>query len=324
MEEKELLTLCQTITSNPLQIIPTPYWTAEIYGFGKYIRHYGYFPSFLPLCIFTDHGPGGEGPFKHELASDAPVQFYHSQRMVDKWKKVSVKPCYVLYSPFVFYRRTKNIKQSPNANGTLVYPAHSTQVIEDKSDLELYIKQILSLPEEFHPLSVNLHYHDINNGQHKIFQKYKIPVYTAGNPNDYRFTERFYSILRNFKYSTSNLPMACLFYSVEMGIPHFIYGNKPVFNNKGDNNVSPGMDFDPINEWEITRKIYDLFYGLHTEITPEQKEIVEIELGIRDGLSRSKMAYVLYTSFIKWAFLSTSGVKFIMSEAKKSIKRRLS
>ncbi len=310
MSETELLSLCspENVKRWGRARNYCYYWTSEIYGFGRYIRQYAYYPEFLPLCAYTDHGPfSADTPLKHELESDAAVQFYHSKRLVAEWEKVSKKPCYVLYSPFVFYRRKNTIEPLPQASGTLVYPAHSTADIDDENDIDLYIEQILSLPDIYHPISVCLHMHDVNKGQHKIFRKYKIPVYTAGNSQDYRFAERFYAILRNFKYSTSNLPMSCLFYSVEMGIPHFIYGNRPCFNNKGNTNISAGRDFDPLKEWTSFQELHDLFYGPRVEITPRQRQVVEAELGLHDGVTRFQLMLILY----KALFQSLSSSKLL-------------
>lgn len=302
MEEEELLSLCQSRPKKKFQIIPPPYWTAEIYSFGKYIREYGYLPSFLPLCIYTDHGPGGsDAPYGHELESDAPVQLFHSGQSVENWRKVSEKPCYIFYSPSVYYRRSRGIERSPDAAGTIAFPAHTTTTIEDISDIKIYIDQLLALPEEFQPVSACLHMHDINKGKHKLFQNRGIKVYTAGNSLDYRFVERFYEILRHYKYSTSNLVGSYAYYSVEMGIPFSIYGNKQKFINSGDPNITRG-EWDPYVESQTYRKSYDLFKGLFIEITPEQKEKVEFELGLQTGISRCRMALVLYTSFFIWLF----------------------
>lgn len=320
MEEKELLSLCQNRA--PVQRIAlSQFWTAEIYSFGKYIREYGFFPSSWPLCIYTDHGVGRrEYPFEHELKSGAPCQFYHSPKSVEVWKKYSTKPCHVLYSPFAFYRRKNKIEKASNASGTIAFPAHTTQAIDDVSDIEIYIDQLLALPEEFQPVSVCLHMHDINKGRHKIFLKHKVPVYTAGESLDDRFVERFYSILKNFAYATSNLVGSYLYYSVEMGIPFSIYGNKQVFINKGDPNVTIG-EYDPYKEYRYYRQVYDMFYGLHTEITEKQRELVETDLGLRDGVSRLKMARILYTSLFKYA-VSHEGSKVILPFITSGVKRR--
>jgi len=296
LTEDEILRRC---SSESLICAPKPgYWTAEIYSFGKYLREYGYYPEWLPLYVSTDHGPAViDEPLKTELDCDAPVQFYHSPRLVESWKKISTKPCYTILSPFVFYRRTRKITQNIDAKGTLAYPAHTTPNIDDEANYEIYIEQLMSLPKEFHPIAVQLHYHDIRKERHKLFLKYKIPVYTAGHNADYRFAERFYEILRQFKYTTSNMVSSSLFYSVEMGIPHSIYGIEPAYNNKSDIDFEKGK----INLFKYSnyRKIYDLFKGIHYEINDDQKKIVEQELGINDGIGRLQMSFILYQSLLK-------------------------
>jgi hypothetical protein len=321
MNESELLSLCSDKNIKRSRIIP--YWTADIYSFGKYIRAYGYFPKFLPLCVYTDHGPSSQDyPYEHELNSDAPCQFYHSPKSVKEWKKVSSKPCFVLYSPFVYYRRNNNINKSANATGTLAFPAHSTPSIDDISNVELYIKQLLDLPSEFQPVSVCLHMHDIKKDRHKLFLKHNIPIYTAGNTLDDRFVERFYDILKNFSFATSNIVGSYTYYAIEMGIPFFAFGNKQVFINRGDPNVTIG-EYDPYKESPSYRTLYDMFNGLHTKITPEQRDLIETDLGLRDGISRIKMSYVLYVSFFKW-MISTAGLKYISDGMRRKLQLLLS
>lgn len=282
---------------DPVKAKNPPYWTAEVYSFGKYIRKYGRYPMSLPLCIGTDHGASGADKiYEHEIHCDAPVQFYHVPETVKMWRKRFTKPCYVLFSPFVFYRRHNNIIISEQAKGTIVFAAHTTPDIDDLSNVEEYIENIKKLPEQYHPLSICLHYHDVNKGMHKVFLKKGFRVFCAGNPHDYRFVENFYNILRQHKYSTSNLVMSCLFYSVEMGIPHFIYGNPPVLINKSDPNLEIGT-YDLLAVPKI-KMVTDLFQGPFDKIIKEQMDLVHNELGVTKGISRNKMSYVLYKSFL--------------------------
>lgn len=301
MTERELIDLCGD-KQDKVYFRGAPYWTAEIYGFGKYIRRYGYYPSFLPLAIYNNHGIEfiDAKPYKHELASDAPVMFYQSQDFVNIWKKFSKKPCYVIYSPFIFYRKKNNIQISDNASGTISFYSHSTDAVDNILDPELYIKQLLNLPKEFQPVSVCLHPTDVKKGIYKYFFKYNIPVYTAGGGGRL-FTERFYNILKNFSFATSNSVGSYLFYAVEMGIPFSIYGDRPKDFNINDENIELG-EHDPYEESPGYRHIYDLFNGLNTKITAEQKITVENNLGIYDGVSRCKMAMILYSALFKWFF----------------------
>lgn len=298
MSESEIKKLCNSRSFKGFKA--PPFWTAEIYGLGYIIREYGYYPKFLPLCINTDHGPATlDYPIKLELDSYAPCQFYHSHYLVKKWKKLSKKACYVLYSPFVFFRKKNNIVALPNAKGTIAFPAHTTRTVEDKSDVEVYIKQLLDLPKEFQPVSVCLYYDDIKKGKHKIFQKYKIPIYTAGFYFDQRFTERFYNILKNFKYATSNVLGSYLYYAVEMGIPFSIYGNREEIVNAGDPNLPPGK-YELYQSSTRNQKILTLFKGLNTRVSAQQRSIIEEHLGLYDGVGRKEMSIILYTSFLKW------------------------
>jgi hypothetical protein len=310
MQDDPLIKYCNNKPRIPFRIIPDPYWTTTVYSLGKHLREYGYYPSWLPLCVYSDHGlRSSYTPFKHELESDAPTQLCHSPTTKHEWEKHSSKPCYVMTSPFVCYRRKNHIRKSESAVGTISFPAHSTPSIDDVSDVELYIKQLLELPEEFKPVSVCLHMHDINKGQHHFFEKYNIPVLTAGNTFDERFAERFYEIIKKFRYATSNMVGSYLYYCVEMGIPFSIYGNKQIFINRKDPNITKGL-YDPYKEFERFKYVYDLFSGLNTSISSEQKDYVEGSLGLKGGLSRSRMSIVLYTSLFKW-LISGIGIKYI-------------
>lgn len=279
-----------------------PYWTAEIYSFGKYIREYGYYPSFLPLCIFTDHGPGAYIEVnKNELESTAPIQLYHSPRSVKRWKMLSRKPCFQMMSPMVFYRRSRAISQNPKAKGTLVFPAHATPSIEDVSDVDEFARQLNRLPRRYQPISVCLHQNEVNKGLFATFIKHGIPVFTAGNTVDYRFAERFYKILRNFKFASSNVFGSYAFYAIEMGIPFFIYGPRERYVNVSDPNIPIGS-YNQYESSENYRKFFKLFKRPLSSISNEQKQVTLRELGILGGLSRSRMAIILYGSLLMWIF----------------------
>lgn len=322
MSELELLNLCDDKSNHPI-FRGAPYWTAEIYSFGKYIRQYGYYPKFLPLAIYTDHGPArlNGPPYKHELEATAPVMFYHSPESVKIWKSFSKKPCFILFSPFVFYRRKNNIVRSNDANGTIVFVNHVTEVVKDISDMQVYINQLKDLPQKFQPVSVCLHPTDIKQGRYKIFMCNNISVYTAGAGNSKHFAERFYNILKKFKFASSNLVGSSMFYSVEMGIPFFVYGNKPKNVNDGDSNLPFGK-YDFYEGREYFQTLDEMFSDLDCEINVEKKKIVETDLGIYEGISRLKMAVVLYTSLFRWMF-SAAFYKWLLKSFKRVINKKV-
>lgn len=313
IQDAKLKRLCNEVQRN-LKLVPSPFWTAEIYGFGRQISKYGYYPYFLPLCIYTDHGPGyyDEIPI-HELESGAPAQLYHSQHSVHLWKKAVSKNAYCLYSPFVFYRRNRKLSVSQSAKGTIAFPAHSTPSIDDVGGFGKYIEDLKNLPEQYHPITVCLHMHDIRKDLHMDFIRSGFNVVTAGNSLDQRFIQRFYEIVASHKYATSNVPGAYLYYCVEMGVPFFTYGERPSWVNRSDRNLASGV-YDPFAAG-YGKVAYDLFHLTNPEvelpnISPQQTEFVESHMGIKDGISRTKMAFVLYGSLIRY-FLTARGFAFV-------------
>ncbi len=305
MSEEELINLSKDYPLKSLGCMEP-----EFYGLGKEIRYNGFYPQSLPLFLSSEHGIClWDYPQNYSLNAKYPYMLVHSKRMQKAWKNYSKVPCFVMQSPFVSYRRRKKINQSPDASGTLAFFAHSTNEIDNSSSINHYINQLKKLPEAFQPVSICMYFIDINKGYHKPFLENSFKVYTAGNWLDPDFMPRFYEILRHFRFSTSNGVGSNTFYSVEMGIPFSRYGEEPQYYNKSDNSFPLGI-WDVKNHKQIA-KAYSLFEGLHTEINLEQNSFVEEELGIPDGISRTKTVFILYGSFIKWFFSRSSLFYFI-------------
>lgn len=308
MSEQELIRLCREPKRKKKL-----FWTSEVYGFGPVIRKYGFFPRFLPLNIYLAHGiTMFSEPAKHELENDAPVMLYFAPRLVEAFRNISSKPCYCLLSPNVYYRRSNDIVQDGNAKGTLAFLAHTTPLIEDKMDFTKYIAQLKSLPEAYQPITICLHYHDVNKNVFKPFFEQGMDVETVGHPYSEKFINRFYNLMKNFRYVTSNEIGSYTFYAVEMGIPFFLFGSEPILINHGDENIEKGR-YTSFKETEQYKRVKELFSRPVDSVTPEQRAFVEEELGIFDSISRMKLSGVLY-----WAYL-----KYYKNKLSKRIKRRI-
>ncbi|WP_205508566.1 hypothetical protein [Longitalea arenae] len=308
LTDQELRSLCSN-SDIPYydRISSLPFWTTELYGFGKWLRKYAFYPKRFPIFLYSDHsGPSFTNEvFEYDLNfRHAYAMLFHTPEVVAKWNKAYTPKAYTLFSPFVFCRRNSNIKVSPQAKGTLAYPSHTLPDIDDFSDVEKYIADLKALPPQYHPIAVSLHYHDINKGRHNIFIKHGLPVYTAGTPYDYRFADRYYSILRNFKYATSNFIGSYIFYSVEMGIPFFFYGDGPEYKTTSVNNQS-SFNIKEINKAHNSSEyIYSLFSGVRDTITDEQRKFVLHQLGINEGIGRIKLSALMYMALFR-QFINT-------------------
>jgi FkbM family methyltransferase len=278
------------------------YWTSEIYGFGKWIRKYGFYPSWLPLCIDVDHGiPFDEYPAKHELESDAPVFLSCWHVKTHKFKEINGRQCYTLSSPFVFARKFLRIAQSKDAEGSIFFLSHSTKEVVSQKSVEEYHQEFTELPEVFKPLTICLHIHDVDRGLDRKFKDLGYKVVTAGNSLEEDFTEKFYCILSKYIFALSDSIGSHTFYPIEMGIPFGLYGKEPIYINHSDPNIEIG-EYTSYKELDAYKKAIALFSSLPETINQEQKEFVEEHLGLKYGLSRSKAAFILYKSFLIWLF----------------------
>jgi hypothetical protein len=308
MEKKILFTIRNTFKKKLQSLLTTtPYWTSSVYGFGKWIRKYGFYPNFLPLCIYTDHAPGHDHrhPFQHELESDAPVQFYHSIDSVKQWRDKTSKPCYCLYSPFVFARKKLMISRTEKALGTVYFLSHSTPDLEMIITAQEHHEILQKMPEKYKPVKICLHYHDMTKGLDKDFISLGYDVVTVGAPWNVDFIENFYKILSETKYAISNTLGGAAYYSIELGVPYGIIGKEPNYINVNDKNIESG-EYNSYLNLESYNTLKNLLFGLpKDEISNNQYNIVREGLGLDSGIGRLKMSFILYTSLIKWLYIKT-------------------
>jgi hypothetical protein len=116
MSERELIELSDPENAD-IGKAPWIYWPTELYSHGKYIRKYGFYPNFLPVFAYGDHGGvmGRDEPYKHELETDAPVYFAFSRKKAEIYQNMTGKETHVIIWPALFYRKYFNIQKSPNA-----------------------------------------------------------------------------------------------------------------------------------------------------------------------------------------------------------------
>ena len=277
-------------------------WVSEAYGFGKWLRIYGYFPSFLPLKIFCEHsGPN----FQHldgipffDSQNTNYCYFTHSEFKKVEWKKISRKKAYILPNPFVFYVKKNQIEKDNDAKGTIVYPYHTIPNINYEVDIKKYANELRKLPQDLHPIKVSLHIHDINLGLDKEWSNEGFEVVSAGDPYSETFIETFFSILKQHKLAISNYIGSYIFYSILLDIPFYYYGSINLKELENDEN-QPTEHLD--------HRQYCDFYYLDLNkcdnllITNDQREYVKRMLNFENRISRIKFSLILYKELLfKW------------------------
>ncbi|MEN6384145.1 MAG: hypothetical protein ABFD79_02995 [Phycisphaerales bacterium] len=268
------------------------------YSLNRIIRLMSGFPEDKPLPCRYEHGhtPYNDEPV-NDLRSKKRLMLVYNKRRLDNWRRYSKKPVYIIGSPFVQYRRMMNITTVDNRCGTVAYPMHSTLKEEGVFDREEYCTMLKRLPANFHPIKLCIHEHDFQLGFDKIYRQNGFEIVTAGVREEPDFVDKFYEILRQCKYTTSNYFGSYLFYSVEMGIPFFIYGPQTAtIRYKYKQNVLEKI----IEAGEYFDYIVKLFSTYpEVGITEEQKKAVEQEIGINDAIEGKELYNLLMANYTK-------------------------
>lgn len=275
------------------------------------IKEYCKFPKYLPLPCHLEHGwtplPGALTS-DITIADDKGMMLVYSKIRKKLWKKSSKIPVRVIGNPFIHYRRIHNIKQNLNAQGTIVFPSHSTNFLESQYDISLYCKKLNGLPKEFHPIKIYLLWPDIKLGRDEIYIKNGFEVVSAGKKirGSLDFAKNFYEILRNHKYATSNDVGSYTLYAIELGLPFFIYGDEPTIINtegKDPNNAKSGKTSDCVRGKQA-RRLFDS--GTTTKILTKQIQYVLFELGINDCIGPLRLRKLLISRTKNFRYLLIS------------------
>lgn len=307
------------------QKIIEKYLDTEAYGCNLILKEYCHFPKYLPLPCHMEHG---WTPLSNALVSDLAIakekklMLVYSERRIIAWKRASDIPVLIMGSPFVIYRRMKKIVLRPESEGTIVFPSHSTIFLKSQYNIDDYCLKLKKLPSEYQPVTICLLAPDIKMGRDKIYRQHGFSVVSAGDKlrGNISFVRNFYEILSNYKYATSNEIGTYSFYSVEMGIPFFLYGDEPTIVNvsKKDPNIGAQAKTSDFVDGKMANKLFST--GPNKKIKKSQADYVNYELGIEKFMSPKQMRELFFgntKSFAYW--YNKVPMYYLLSFAKKIV-----
>ena len=289
------------------------------YSLNRIIRLMSGFPEDRPLPCRYEHGhPFADDKPINDLRTKKRLMLVFSKRRLNTWQKYSKKKAVIIGSPFVQYRRLKNICKVENPTGTIAYPLHSTKKDVSIYSRQEYCEQLTQLPKEFQPVKVCVHEHDIHHGYDEVYKKHGFEVVTAGVREEPDFVDKFYGLLRQCKYATSNAFGSYLFYAVEMGVPFFIYGPEATIKHLNKKGI-PDRPFD-FKDCQFGDSIVNLFSTYpNVQITEEQNLAVEQEVGINDAVDGKELYRLLMENY--WRQRLEDAVHFPFRHPKKFFQR---
>jgi hypothetical protein len=143
--------------------------------------------------------------------------------------------------------------------------------------------------------------HDIKAGLHKELRRHGFPLVTAGNALSTNFVDRFYDLVKDYAYATSQTWGSQVAYCVELGVPYFFMGERPELLNISDKNLPKGVApqyWDEFHE-EYMRKAESLFSVPVDSVTEEQRTFVETILGFDSRLNRWQVSWILWRELFR-------------------------
>lgn len=300
MTDAELELACDAQSTG---VYPWAHWTSEIYSFGKCLRFWTKYPRVFPLFVYSDHGVGLHSHlFQHELENPAKVHFTWHPVKAQRYSSFAYKKVLLVTHPWIFYRRLHGITRSKKPEGTLAFFMHGTTAVKWVGhDSEEYFEKLRALPGKFQPVVLCLHMNDIKAGLHKELRRYGFPIVTAGNTSSTNFVDRFYDLVKNYSYATSQVWGSYAAYCVELGIPYFHLGERPELVNIADPNLPAGVApqyWDDFHE-DSAKKAEALFSLPVDIVTDEQRAFVESVLGFDSRLDRWRVSWILWREFFR-------------------------
>ena len=287
---------------NPILLAPTLFWTSEINGFNQAYRKWLKIPKWLPLPFYSDHGVDPSRRFqKHEIENKAKIHFTWTKARKEAGGTLKNKQIIRVQHPWISFRNIKKYTIKNNAKGTLIFFMHTNVGIDVlEFNYDEYFNNIDKLPEEYRPIVICLHMHDINKGLHKKLRKYGYPILTLGHTGSWYFIDRFYQLASNFKFATSQIGGSELYYLTEFGVRYFIYGQKPKLINYGDlENPIGELVFPDHQAKETEEKKFNLFTQFPPKITQEKKRFIQEILGMEKTHNDNNIIIKVYIQMAK-------------------------
>lgn len=274
-DQKDLRKLCTPSSKNRYEL----FWPNDNYGFAHLMKVYAGYPVKEPIYASFPHGMCNRDNVVSisELEADFPSLLYYPPFKGDLWKKVAkTKKVYPFASP-IHYALKLFQPEFPveKRQGTLFLPQHTTMKAETKYNREALLAELADLPDEFKPVTICLHWQDLEKGVDKFFTEHGYDFVCAGHLSDSDYIFRWLHLISQFKLVAHCGFGSALFYSVLAGVPFYLTKEyaEPVLHDDFKPFHKPVPEFTKagLNRTKMLRKI---FGKPVSEITREQRDIV--------------------------------------------------
>ena len=276
-------------------------WTQEyhlangFYGISTILKEYAKIEQSKIIKVPIEHGindyENALNPFEIGFPIDKIITLSEfRKKTIERLsnKKAIVIGPYIAYAEG--YYEEEKIKDMHKQNGRtlLVFPTHSTKVIDTNYDVENFLKEIRKIRKQFDYVLVCLYWKDIVRGMHKSYQKEGYRVVCAGHIYDIYFLKRLRSIFEMSDAVVLNQTGTGLGYAIQLQKPCYIYNQDLNFHSKTSSTAYLEQKYSA-EHFEIVKA----FSKADFFITEEQQKLCRYMYGVGDIKTSQQLQEVL-------------------------------
>lgn len=262
------------------------------YGMAEIIKTYAGLPLEHRLRVIVPHGVvfNANYVWESEIRANLPVVFCYPDYRVNAYKARTDKYVWQATSPYVYLVESLVDLPKPERQGTLFFPAHSTQHITTDMDFADLAQRLRGLEDEFQPVTVCLYWRDIQLGRAEAFTRAGHQVVSAGHIADPAFLYRLYHFCSMHRYASSNEFGSHTFYSLLSGCS-FFWINTPELLKAAPETVLNRDTAPPSIDHLYT--LQALFTPRYREPSPLQLKTAQEYLGVQNKVKPRELKQIL-------------------------------
>lgn len=192
--------------------------------------------------------------------------------------------------PWLMHLENSGSVENNSRKGSIFYPLHRAPGYDFIGlDDEASIKYLKELPDDFYPIEISLHMHDLGGERQKLFEASGFKTVSLGKTNNPNFHREFFSLVSNYKHAFSESWGSHIPFLLKSGIPTQIIPRAITITRSGETTPVHSGKF----ETEL-QKAEEMFAAFPYFISPEQMLYIDSLLGVGYKKSRLEISKILY------------------------------
>lgn len=281
----------------PCEYINEHYLGNAFYGLSTIIKKYSGFKGVVSGIV--EHGVYLSSELREVNQFDLPCVFTFGEYRRSHLRTATDRPIFQI-GPYIKYAGIENPEKiyelKQNLGKTmLVFPVHTIEHNDTDYHAEAFARYILEIKKEMdiNTVLVSLYFNDVPK-MAPIYESMGFTVVCSGYRTDRDFLVRQRAYFELADVVVTNSVGTHMGYAIALNKPVCLFVQK--ISQEYDNQITKESEDADAVALAAIEEIQQVFEGMHSEITPEQKEIVEKYWGLSKFRSPEDMRLILEAS----------------------------